>query len=189
MPTSQNGWRASANLTRRTFTVRGVEFLGGIVDSDDVESVLRHVLTEFHDRVEHLRNPGCWGYSYRENRNDPNSLSNHASGTAVDANAPAHPNGVATTRTFTPTQISEVHKILTEVDGAVRWGGDYHSTPDAMHFEIIAAPLALAKVAARLRQPPPAPKPSSPPKRLVKALGAANARALWAKWRKRGIVK
>lgn len=156
MATSQNGWSASPNLARRTFVVNGVEFFGGIRDDDDVETVLRYVLTEYAKRVEPLRNPGCWGGSYRANRNDPNSLSNHASWTAVDANAPAHPNGVATSRTFTPGQVAEVHQILAEVDRVIRWGGDYTGTPDAMHFEVNTDAATLHKVAERLRDDMPA---------------------------------
>jgi len=152
MPTSQNGWSASPDLRLRPLVVAGVAFVPGIRDDDDVATVLGYVLTQVHERVEPLRNPGCWGYSYRPNRNDPNSLSNHSSGTAVDANAPAHPNGVPTAQTFTAAQIAEVHAILAEVDGAVRWGGDYTHTPDSMHFEINTDPATLHQVAERLRE-------------------------------------
>lgn len=152
MPMSQNGWSASPDLALRPLVIGGVAFVPGIRDNDDVATVLGYVLTQFHQRVEPLRNPGCWGFSYRENRNDPNSLSNHASATAADANAPAHPNGVPTATTFTPAQIDEVHKILDEVDHAVRWGGDYTGTPDAMHFEINTNPAALHLVAQRLQE-------------------------------------
>ena len=152
---SQNGWTASSSLDLRPLVVHGVSFVPGIRDNDDVETVLRYVLTQFHERVEPLRSPGCWGFSYRGNRNDPDSLSNHASGTAVDANAPAHPNGVATGRTFTQAQIVEVHRILLEVKSAVRWGGDYHGTPDAMHFEVVVNAETLHKVAEELRDDMP----------------------------------
>lgn len=155
MPTSQNGWSASPDLPTRPLVVDGVAFIPGIRDDDDVATVLGYVLTQFHERVEPLRNPGCWGFSYRPNRNDPTSLSNHSSGTAVDANAPAHPNGVPTAQTFTPTQIAEVHQILAEVDHAVRWGGDYTITPDSMHFEINTNPTTLREVAARLEDDMP----------------------------------
>lgn len=151
MPTSQNGWPASPNLPRRKLIVNGVEFVGGILDNDDVETVLSYVLTQFDERVERLRNPGCWGGNYRANRNNPNSLSNHASWTAVDANAPAHPNGVPTSRTFSAAQIAEVHKILAEVNHVIRWGGDYSGTPDAMHFEVNTNAATLHDVAERLR--------------------------------------
>jgi hypothetical protein len=148
---SQNGWSADPNLTRRPLVVDGVEFVGGIRDDDDVATVLDYVLTQFHERVEPLRNPGCWGFSYRANANDGGVLSNHSSGTAVDANAPAHPNAVPTWRTFTVEQTVEVHRILLEVDSAVRWGGDYQRTADAMHFEINVDAATLHGVAERLR--------------------------------------
>lgn len=153
MPTTDNGWPASPSLPLRPLVVAGVSFVPGIRDHDDVHTVLGYVATQFHKRVEPLRNPGCWGFAYRDNRNSPNSLSRHSGGIAIDANAPAHPNGVPTARTFTPAQIAEVHRILSEVDGIVRWGGDYRGTPDAMHFEIDVPPnsAALARVAARLR--------------------------------------
>jgi hypothetical protein len=148
---SQNGWSASASLPLRPLVVNGVAFAPGIRDDDDVETVLRYVVEQYAKRVEPLRSPGCWGWSYRANRNDPNSLSNHASGTAVDINAPAHPNGVATFRTFTAAQQAECHAILTEVDGAIRWGGDYTRTVDAMHWEVVCGPETLHAVAEKIR--------------------------------------
>jgi hypothetical protein len=148
MPRSQNGWNASPDLKRRKLIVSGVEFVGGIVDNDDVATVLGYVAEQFHERVEPLHNPGCWGFFYRANRNDASSLSNHSSGTAIDVNAPKHPNGVATANTYSRSQVAEVHKILAEVGNVVRWGGDYKKTVDAMHFEINGSAASVAKVAA-----------------------------------------
>ena len=152
MPTSQNGWSASPTLARRPLIVNGVEFIGGIRDDDAVEAVLGYVLKRIDDEVEPLINPGCWGFSYRANANNPNSLSNHASGTAVDFNAPQHPNGVPTARTFTTAQVARIHNILADVDHVIRWGGDYSGTPDAMHLEVVVDQPTLAAVAARLEE-------------------------------------
>jgi len=178
--TSYNGWPASRDpraIHVVPLVVRGVEFIGGC-KSGDVHTVLSHVLGEFHDRVEHLKNPGCWGYSYRPNRNNPDELSCHASATAADANAPAHPNGVEAIKTFTPAEIAEVHEILREIaelDEVVHWGGDWHEanglTPDAMHFEIHDHDLAkLARVAARI-------------KHLEVAMSTVNKNTAWARQR------
>jgi hypothetical protein len=153
MATSQNGWPASQDRSAiqiTTIDVNGVQFLGGVRDGD-VKTILSHVAQLVNDRVEKAVNPGCWGYSYRPNKNDPNSLSNHSSGTAIDYNAPKHPNGVATAKTFTPAQIADVHHILAEVDNLVRWGGDYQHTVDSMHFEINATPAAISALASKLR--------------------------------------
>lgn len=132
--------------------VGGVAFEPGIRNDDDVYTVFKYVMEQYDQRVENLVNPGCWGYNYRANANDPNSLSNHSSGTAIDANAPQHPNGVPTKNTFSQKQIDTIHKILGEVDHSIRWGGDYSGTPDAMHFEVNVNKSTLSKVADRIRE-------------------------------------
>jgi hypothetical protein len=146
-----NGWPASPDLPIRPLVVDDIPIVPGILDNDDVATVLGYVVRQFHERVEPLQDPGCWGFSFRANVNDPSSLSNHASGTAVDINAPLHPNGVETFRTFTADQIGTCHLILAEVDDAVRWGGDFNSTPDAMHWEINTTPANVAAVARKIR--------------------------------------
>jgi hypothetical protein len=158
--TSYNGWPASvdaASIGVIPFAVAGISFPGG-VKGGDVWTVLHHVAREFHRRVEPLESPGCWGWSYRQNRNAAN-LSCHSSGTAIDVNAPKHPNGVEAVKTFADAQIKAVHAILSEVPElaeVVHWGGDWHTpslTPDPMHFEIHDYDLAkLARVADRIRQ-------------------------------------
>lgn len=151
MSTSSNGWTASPDLATRPLVVNGVAFAPGIRDDDNVETVLRYCMEQYVARVEPLHDGWCWGFSFRENRNDPNALSNHSSGTAIDVNAPDHPNGVPASSTFTPQQIGTIHLILAEVDDAVRWGGDFNGTPDAMHWEINTTPANLAATARRLR--------------------------------------
>jgi hypothetical protein len=154
MPTTDNGWPAAPDLERRDLIVNGHPFVGGIADRDDVEYVFRYAMEQYAARVEPLVNPGCWGFAYRDNANDPTRLSRHSGGIAIDVNAPQHPNGVPTLATFTPDQIATCHLILAECHGALRWGGDYQGTPDAMHWEInpnpagLAAPVALMQADA-----------------------------------------
>lgn len=139
---SGNGWPASDNpaeIDIVDFVVNGVDFGG--VRGGDAYRLLHHVISQVSRRVERA-NPtlGCYGYNFRPNSNSPSEWSNHASGTAVDFNATRHPNGVPTSQTWSASQIAEIHSILEEVNGAVRWGGDYEGTPDAMHFEINIPP-------------------------------------------------
>lgn len=150
MEHSYNGFPASRNpreINVVPFAVDGVTFVGGVREGY-VHTILHHVVTQFDNRVEPLmRAPGCWGWSYRQNRNS-NNLSNHSSATAVDVNAPKHPNGVPTSRTFSRKQINEMHTILREIeelDEVVKWGGDYNGTPDAMHFEMLTNETAKLK--------------------------------------------
>lgn len=162
METAYNGWPASKDpkaINVVPLIVGGVEFVGG-VRGGDVHTVLEHVAAQYHHRVEPLVSPGCWGWSYRPNRNDPSKLSCHAAACAIDINAPQHPNGVAVGRTFTLSEIATVHLILAEIDEldeVVHWGGDWTTAnglvPDSMHFEIHDYDLAkLARVAARIKE-------------------------------------
>jgi hypothetical protein len=157
---SYNGFTASidaASIGVEPFSVAGVAFPGG-VRGGDVTTVLRYIAVQYHHRVQPLVSPGCWGWSYRQNRN-ANNLSCHSSGTAIDINAPKHPNGIEASENFTARQIDEIHTILAEInelDDVVHWGGDWHKinglTPDPMHFEIHGHDLPmLARVAARIR--------------------------------------
>lgn len=169
MALAQNGWPASADKVAlgidSKFAVAGVTFPGG-VKAGDVAVVLRYVLEQFHAHVEPLRAGECWGFAYREVRSG-SDLSNHSAGCAVDVNAPRHPLGKA--GTFTPAQVSTIHKILGEVGGVVRWGGDYSGRKDEMHFEIVGSTAQVAAVAARLRAPAPTtPTPGAPSRRTLR---------------------
>lgn len=157
---SYNGWVASTKpkaIGIVPLVVNGVSFAPG-VRGGDVHDVMEHFWTQFDKRVERLKNPGCWGWSFRKNRN-ANNLSCHASGTASDGNAPQHPNGIEASRNFSTKQIAEIHKILAEIPElaeVLHWGGDWHAPnlrPDPMHVEIHNTDKAkLARVAARCRE-------------------------------------
>jgi hypothetical protein len=162
MVTSQNGWAASADrraIGVQAFTVHGVGFPGG-VKIGDVAVVLGLVVNRFRLEVEPLVAGWCWGWNYRPVTGGA-LLSNHASGTAVDVNAPAHQYGKR--NTFTPDQRDTIRAILASVNGVVRWGGDYTRTPDDMHFEINGGRDAVARVAELIRgqRPTPTPTPAS----------------------------
>ncbi|MGL5817886.1 MAG: peptidoglycan-binding protein [Phycicoccus sp.] len=136
--TSQNGWPAgtSSQIPLVGLTVDGVTFPAG-VRSGDVATVLGHVARRVDAEVESLVSGWCWGHAYRA-ISGSSTFSNHASGTAIDVNAPRHPLG--SSNTFTATQQARIRAILTDCDGVIRWGGDYTSRKDDMHFEIDVRP-------------------------------------------------
>jgi len=150
--TSQNGWPASSDKRAigvdGAWSIRGAQFPGGVV-AGPVATVLGYVADQFHQRVEPLVAGWCWGWAWRDIRGST-GLSNHASGTAIDVNAPRHPLGA--TGTFTTSQRDSIHAILAEAGGVVRWGGDYTGRKDEMHFEINAGYAAVAALAARLKE-------------------------------------
>lgn len=163
MPNSYNGWPASdnkADIDIQPFgDAVGLPFPGG-VKGGDVTTVLAYVATNLHYRVEPCVAGWDWGYSYKANVNNPSQLSCHASGTAIDWNAPDHPNGSA--GTFTDDQVGTIYAILNEVQGAVDWLEGY----DEMHFEIAVNAADLAVVAASLPAAgggTPAPEPTPEP--------------------------
>ena len=155
MVSSYNGWTASRDPDELDidddFTAAGRKFPGG-VKRGPVSVVLRHVVEQFDKRVEEVDryDPGDeWGYVYKQSANSANLVSCHSSGTAVDINATAHPNGTPAAKTFTADQIKAIKAILAELDGVVRWLGEAR-TPDPMHFEIAGDEQDVARVAGRL---------------------------------------
>lgn len=152
MTTSQNGWPLVTPATYKAKTT-GLDLISGRVRKGDVYTVLAYVAAQVHRRVERVQRKQSWGWAYRAIRG-ATKWSNHASATAVDLNSAKHPLGRH--GTFTARQVKTIHKILAEVDGVVRWGGDYWpSRPDEMHFEINlqpkGSPAKVRAVAARLR--------------------------------------
>ena len=154
MAKSYNGWSASPNLKTRVIEpVPGCRLR--VRDNNNVADVFTYLVRQYHKRVDDVTKPhpqDDWGFNYRPNANNPNELSCHGSATAIDLDATEHPNGVTTSKTFTPQQIAEIHDILEELEGVVRWGGDYTRTVDAMHFEIIVKPGGLRRIGRRLRR-------------------------------------
>lgn len=112
--------------------------------------VLAHFALWFHAVIEPL-NAGTWddwGWANRNIRGS-SSISNHASGTAIDLNATKHPMGVS--GTFTAWQKFRIKtKLRTFYGGVIVWGDDW-SRPDGMHFEIAAPRGKVRRVYRRLR--------------------------------------
>ena len=163
MSTSQNGWSGIESGSDERL-VRIPKIIGR-VRGGDVAVILADLVDQFDAHVEDVDlGADDWGHAYRDVREGA-SLSNHASGTAIDLNATRHPLGKV--GTFTPTQVAALRKILARYGGVVRWGGDYSGRKDEMHFEIVGNAAQVAAVADRLRStgggavvaPTPAPVP------------------------------
>lgn len=149
--TSQNGWSANDRSCIASYQLPGGRVA---LRKGDVSVVLLWVAQRFHETVEPLVWPGTWGYAERPIRGSSSTLSNHASGTALDLNAPAHPLGRS--GTFRPDQVRAIRSILDFCEGVVRWGGDYSGRKDEMHFEINAGSAAVRRVADKIRNQAPA---------------------------------
>ncbi|WP_372672963.1 M15 family metallopeptidase [Amycolatopsis kentuckyensis] len=144
MTTSQNGFSAPISPARYNLPGGAVSLRSG-----PTGALLAWVGQQFHALVEPLVWPGCWGYAYRDIRG-ATQLSNHASGTALDLNAPKHPLDTNPSANFTAAQIAAIRNIVARTEGCVRWGGDYTGRKDPMHFEINASEARCAAVLAKL---------------------------------------
>lgn len=160
MATSQNGWSVYTSSS----VLKTLPWITGRVRPGDVAVVFDWLGARFNAQVEKITPVWSWGWAYRPIAGQTSGYSNHASGTAVDLNAPAHPLGKA--GTFSAKQVLAIHKILddTKIGGVkvIRWGGDYTGRKDEMHFEINAGSAKLHDLATKVaRQPaPPAWKPN-----------------------------
>lgn len=149
MSSSQNGWTVDAAGSQQDRTaVAGVTFPNG-VRRGDVATVLFYVARRFHAEVEPLKAGTCWGWFNRPIRG-ATSISNHASGTAIDLNADKHPLGKV--GTFSAAKVRAIRRILADCDGVVRWGGDYSGRKDEMHFEINVSSSRVAELAKKINQ-------------------------------------
>lgn len=159
MPNSQNGFPASGDRNAigvRTFQVPGRPDVRVPLRAD-IAPLILEFMRWWNVTIEPLVVPGCWGHAYRPIRG-ARTLSNHASGTAGDINAPKHALGaVGTVPGSKRAAISAKAAAL-----GLRWGGDYTGRKDEMHVEVNVS-LAKALELVRRLQSPQAPHVSPPP--------------------------
>lgn len=142
MATSQNGWSvffgAPAGLLR---------WVTGRVRPDPVKTVFDYLCKRLNE-VEKNKQSWSWGWAVRAIRGQTSGYSNHASATAIDYNAPAHPLGVR--GTWSAEEIRRIDKILDDMDGVIRWGEHYSGRVDGMHFEIDKGFEAVQALATKI---------------------------------------
>jgi hypothetical protein len=160
-------WEAE-NLTTFSFPwqIRSGGQVGRI--HQKVKPSLVRVLQAIWDRVGHdqteIAQAGLdefgGSYNYRQNRNNPAALSNHARGIALDLAPSRNPNGAAWLEggAMLPRFVIEAFKAE-----GWRWGGDFGGTKDPMHFEAVFD---------QHHDQPPVPAPVSPPQGEGGARGA-----------------
>lgn len=144
MATSQNGWGVyfspPAGLMR---------WITGRIRTGDVETIFEYLCSRLNE-IEENRPEWSWGWAIRAVRGQTSGYSNHASATAIDYNAPAHPLGVS--GTWTVSEKAKINKLLAEMNHVVRWGENYTGRKDGMHFEINKGRVATALLARKIRK-------------------------------------
>lgn len=150
MPNSQNGWPVASAAQQYTEPlIRDIKVPNGVLKGD-ATVIFLWLAKEYDKRVEPLHKGWCWGWFVKKIEGS-DTYSNHASGTAVDFNAPDNPMGTPTKKVMTDKQIAECHKLENESDDVLRWGGDYVTRPDAMHWEIVGSRAAASKLAKKIK--------------------------------------
>ncbi|MBU2693864.1 M15 family metallopeptidase [Pimelobacter sp. 30-1] len=153
--TSQNGWPALGDGSGRLYVWTIPARTGEVhvrMREGSAGLLLAHVLLWWAERLEPVRGSVLddWGWAYRPVRGAL-SLSNHASGTAVDVNAMTYPLG---TEHMPAAMARRIRRRLRLYGGCVRWGGDYRGRKDQMHLEIVRDLRACEHVARRLMSTP-----------------------------------
>ena len=147
MKTSQNGWPASKDPEEIQIISKKVPGTAGLKlrVAAPVAPLLIAFARDFNKEIERINEGQLddWGYAFRDIIG-ATTLSNHASGTAIDLNAIQHPLGAE--NTFTDEQARNIRRLCRKY--GLRWGGDYRNRKDEMHFEIA---MNAAQVANLIR--------------------------------------
>ena len=149
MRTSQNGWPASADASEIAIVNKRVPgTIRKLRIAEEAAPLLISFARDFHKQIEEIDEGqhDDWGYAFREIRGSTTTLSNHASGTAIDLNATKHPLGAE--GTFTAEQTKTIRRLCRKY--GLRWGGDYRNRKDEMHFEIALNPAQVRNLIRQL---------------------------------------
>jgi hypothetical protein len=149
MLTSYNGYAASkdpAEINIKSYPVRGTD--RKLRCASSVGPLLAAFAAEFHELIEPIDEGTFddWGYAFRMVRGSTDRLSCHSSGTAIDLNATKHPLGKYDT--FPADKVPMIRALAKKY--GLKWGGDFKSRPDDMHFEVNVTPAKAKELITKL---------------------------------------
>jgi peptidoglycan hydrolase-like protein with peptidoglycan-binding domain len=140
-------WDPPCEFERRNLTLYSGATLQGLnAIAFEAFQALDAVMRTF-GYVPRANSPGAWetgAYNCRKITNG-NGFSLHAFGIAADINARTNPYGKALITDMSKAMIAAAKSIKTSKGIQVfRWGGDYPTFKDAMHYEVVASPSELS---------------------------------------------
>jgi hypothetical protein len=149
METSYNGYPASKDpeaIKIKSYLVKGTD--RKLRCAESIGPLLAAFAAEFHELIEPIDEGTFddWAYAYRMVRGNPTKLSCHSSGTAIDLNATKHPLGKYDT--FPAEKVPMIRALAKKY--GLKWGGDFKSRPDDMHFEVAVTPAKAKELIKKL---------------------------------------
>ncbi|CAB4161932.1 D-alanyl-D-alanine carboxypeptidase [uncultured Caudovirales phage] len=147
--TSYNGYPASKDPNEigiKSYPVTGTDLRLRCAES--VGPLLAAFAAEFHNLIEPIDKGSLddWGYAFRMVRGSTDRLSCHSSGTAIDLNATKHPLGKI--GTFPAEKVPMIRALAKKY--GLKWGGDFKSRADEMHFEVNVTPTKAKELITKL---------------------------------------
>lgn len=136
-------WSPACDFEKRTLNMYSGARLAGLnAQVFEAFQALDAIMRSFN-YVPRANTPGAWetgAYNCRKITGGSN-WSLHAYGIAADINARTNPYGQALVTDMPFAMVEAIKAIRTNSEAAIfRWGGDYRSIKDAMHYEVIASP-------------------------------------------------
>jgi hypothetical protein len=149
METSYNGYPASkdpAEIKIKSYPVKGTD--RKLRCAESVGPLLAAFAAEFHQLIEPIDEGTFddWGYAYRMVRGSTDRLSCHSSGTGIDLNATRHALGKV--GTFPAEKVPMIRALAKKY--GLKWGGDFKSRADEMHFEIEISNIKAKELITKL---------------------------------------
>jgi hypothetical protein len=149
METSYNGYPASkdpAEIKIKSYLVRGTN--RKLRCAESVGPLLAAFAAEFHELIEPIDEGTYddWGYAFRMVRGSTDRLSCHSSGTAIDLNATRHALGKV--GTFPAEKVPMIRALAKKY--GLKWGGDFKSRADEMHFEVEISSIKAKELITKL---------------------------------------
>ncbi|RNG35349.1 hypothetical protein [Streptomyces botrytidirepellens] len=143
---SKNGWPILDEAPGLTIEGSGQKVS---LAEGDAATILLHVARRFHYEIDTLRAGDVRGWTH-DRKVTVAYESNYLSGSAIAIRSAWYPAGAK--GNLYPNELVVIRDILTELGGAVAWGGDFE-TPKESHFEITLKPghPRLKGVARKIR--------------------------------------
>ena len=149
MLTSYNGYPASKDpkeIGIKSYPVRGTD--RKLRCAESVGPLLAAFAAEFHELIEPIDEGTFddWAYAFRMVRGSTDRLSCHSSGTAIDLNATRHALGKV--GTFPAEKVPMIRALAKKY--GLKWGGDFKSRADEMHFEVEISSIKAKELITKL---------------------------------------